>query len=104
MLLCLSSRLGRVLEESVEVAGEVALEAAGGFAARLPFLDPTLDEFDCRGVVSAAGDDDLVKSSVELSVAAAGESVSDCLAGGGGDRGGAAEPCERCFAVDPSGV
>jgi hypothetical protein len=33
MLLCLSSRWWRVLEEPVEVAGEVALEAAGGLAA-----------------------------------------------------------------------
>ena len=38
MLLCLSSRRWRVFEESVEVAGEVALEAAGCFASGLAFL------------------------------------------------------------------
>jgi hypothetical protein len=32
-----------VLEESVEVGGEVALETAGGLAAALSFSDSTLD-------------------------------------------------------------
>ena len=41
MLLCLSSRQWWVLGEPVEVAGEVALKAAGGFAAGLAFLDLT---------------------------------------------------------------
>src|SRR5207237_7549147 len=60
MLLCLSSRRWRVFEESVEVAGEVALEAAGGFAAALSFADSLLDVVDCRLVDSASGEDDLV--------------------------------------------
>jgi hypothetical protein len=53
-----------VLEEPVEVAGEVALEAAGGLAAALPFLDPALDVVDGRSVRSASGNDDLVEGSV----------------------------------------
>jgi hypothetical protein len=51
MLLCLSSRQWRsVFEEPVEVAGEVALEAAGCFAVALAFLDATVDVGDRRGV------------------------------------------------------
>ena len=76
---------------SVEVAGEVALEAAGGFAAALSFADSPLDVVDCRLVDSASGEDDLVEGPVELSVAAAVEPVADRLAGRGGDRGGAGE-------------
>ena len=94
MLLCLSSRRWWVLEESVEVAGEVALEAAGGLAAALSFLDSALDVVDGWSVHSASGEDDLVEGAVELSVAAAVEPVADRLAGGGRDRGGAGEPGE----------
>src|SRR6478735_7341936 len=94
MLLCLSSRQRRVFEESVEVAGEVALEAAGGFAAALSFSDSTLDVVDGRSVCSASGDDDLVECAVELPVAAAVEPVADRLPGRGRDWGGAGEPGE----------
>src|SRR5438477_9536471 len=88
MLLCLSSRQRRVFEESVEVAGEVAFEAAGGLAAALCFAGSTFDVVDGRSVCSASGEDDLVACSVELSVAVAVESVADRLAGRGGDWGG----------------
>jgi hypothetical protein len=64
MLLCLSSRRRRVFQEPVEASGEVALEAAGGLAAALPFLDPALDVVDGRSVRSASGNDDLVEGSV----------------------------------------
>jgi hypothetical protein len=104
MLLCLSSRRWRVLEESVEVAGEVALEAAGGLAAALPFLDPALDVVDGRSVHSPSGDDNLMERAVELSVAAAVEPVADRLAGGGGDRGGAGEPGEGGLADQAAAV
>jgi hypothetical protein len=51
MLLCLSSREWRsVLEEAVEAAGEVALEAAVCFASGLAFLHPSFDVGDRRGV------------------------------------------------------
>src|SRR5439155_43685 len=50
MLLCLSSSDWRVLEEPVEVAGEVALEAAVCFASGLAFLEASFDVGDRRGV------------------------------------------------------
>ncbi len=51
MLLCLSSRQWRsVFEESVEVAGEVAFEAAVGFASGLALLEVSLDVGDRGGV------------------------------------------------------
>ena len=104
MLLCLSSRSRRVLEEPVEVAGEVALEATGCFASGLPFLGSPVDVVDCRLVPAASGDDDLVEGAVEFAVAASVEAVADGLAGGGGDRCGAGEARERCFASETSGV
>jgi hypothetical protein len=104
MLLCLSSRRWWVLEESVEVAREVALEAAGGLAAALSFADATLDVVDGRSVHSASGEDDLVECAVELSVAAAVESVADRLARRGWDRGGAGEPGEGGLAVEAASV
>jgi hypothetical protein len=104
MLLCSSSRRWRVFEESVEVAGEVALEAAGGLAAALSFSDSTLDVVDRRLVGSASGEDDLVEGPVELSVAAAVEPVADRLAGGGRDRGGAGEPGEGGLADETAAV
>src|SRR5262249_53377746 len=91
MLLCLSSRCRWVLEESVELAGEVAFEAAGCLAAALSFADATLDVVDGRWVDSASGEDDLVECAVELSVAAAVESVAERLARRGWDGGGAGE-------------
>src|SRR6266545_3610242 len=80
MLLCLSSRRGRVFEEPVEVSGEVAFEAAGGLAAAFPFLGSAFDVVDGRSVRAASSNDDLVECSVELSVAAAVEPVADRLA------------------------
>jgi hypothetical protein len=93
-----------VLEESVEVAGEVALEAAGGLAAALSLADATLDVVDCRSVCSASGEDDLVECAVELSVAAAVESVADRLARRGGDWRGAGEPGESGLADEAAAV
>jgi len=80
MLLCLSSvRWGSVLEEPVEAAGEVAFEAAVCFAAGLAFADAPFDVGDRGGVCAASGDEDLLQGPVELSVAAAVESVADRL-------------------------
>ena len=100
----MSSRRWWVLEESLEVAGAVAVEAAGGLAAALSFLDSTLDVVDGRSVHSASGEDDLVESAVELPVAAAVEPVADPLARGGGDRGGAGEPGEGGLADETAAV
>src|SRR5215217_4783144 len=104
MLLCLSTRRRRVFEESVEVSGEVAFEAAGGLAGAFAFLDSTLDVVDGRSVRAASGDSDLVERSVELSVACAVEPVADRLAGRGRDRGGAGEPGEGGLADDAAAV
>jgi len=93
-----------VLEESVEVAGEVALEAAGGLAAALSFSKAALDVVDGRSVHSASGEDDLVESAVELPVTAAVEPVADPLARGGGDWGGAGEPGEGGLAGEAAAV
>src|SRR2546430_12280198 len=102
MLLCLSSRRWRsVFEEPVELAGEVALEAAGCFASCLAFLEASFDVGDRGGVGAFAGDEDRVECAVEFAVAAAVEPVADRLAGGGGDRRCAGEPCEGCFGGDP---
>jgi hypothetical protein len=64
MLLCLSSHRGRVFEEAVEVAGEVALEAAVPFAPRLALLESAFEVGDRRGVRPSSGDQDEVERSV----------------------------------------
>ena len=100
MLLSLSSGCWGVLEESVEVAGEVALEAAAGFSAGLAFGDAALEVGLGTGVVLATDDDDLVEGPVELTVAAAAEPVSVLvLTRGGFDRCDSAEPGEGGFAA-----
>jgi hypothetical protein len=104
MLLCLSSCCWWALEESVEPAGEVALEAAGRFAAALTFADSAFDVVDGRSVDSASREDDLVQGAVELPVATAVESVADRLARRGGNRGGAGEPGEGGFADEAAWV
>jgi len=105
MLLCLSSRQRcSVFEWPVEVAGEVALEAAGRFASAFAFLDATVDVGDRGGVCAVSGDGDHVECPVESAVAAAVEAVADCLAGGGGDGGAAGEAREGGLACDPAWV
>jgi len=80
MLLCLSSLQRRsVFEEPVEATGEVALETADRFASTLAFLDATVDVGDRLRVCSTSGDEDHVQGSVEPAIAAAVESVADCL-------------------------
>ena len=105
MLLCLSSGGSRsVFEEPVEVAGEVALEAAGSFATALPFLAAAFDVGDRVGVCAAAGDDDHVQRPVELPVAATVEPVTGRLARRGRDRRTAGESCEGGFRAHASVV
>jgi hypothetical protein len=58
-----------VFEQAVEVAGEVAFEAAGRIVAGLPFSDSPVDVVDRRLVRASPGDDDLVECAVELAVA-----------------------------------
>jgi hypothetical protein len=66
-----------VFEEAVEAAGEVALEAAGCFAAGFAFADSALDVVDRRCMCSFPCEQDQVECSVELAVAAAIEAVAD---------------------------
>jgi hypothetical protein len=80
MLLCSSTGQRRVLEKAVEAGGEIALEAAGCFAAGLAFADSALDVADRGSVRSFSCEQDEVKCSVEFAVAAAIE-VADRLPG-----------------------
>ena len=76
------------------MAGEVALEAADGFAGGLAFGAAAGDVVRVCGVAAGAGDDDAVKRGVDLAVAALVEALSLGVAGAGGDRrdaGGAGE-------------
>ena len=57
------------------MAGEVALEEAGGFAVGFAFGDAAGDVVLGCWVVLAAVEDDGVEGAVELAVAAAAESV-----------------------------
>jgi hypothetical protein len=86
------------------VAGEVALEQAGGVAAALAFGDASGDVLASRRVVLAAVEDDRVEGAVELAVAAAAEAVAAGEAAGGGQWCDAGEPSEAGFGVDPVAV
>src|SRR3954454_4402107 len=79
-LLCLSSLAGDAVEASVELAGGVALEAAGCFAGCLALGDAAFDVGDRGGVLALApAEHDRVEGAVQLAVAAAVEAVADCL-------------------------
>ena len=78
------------------MAGEVALEQAGGVAAALAFGDAAGDVVLGGGVVLAAVEDDGVEGAVELAVAAAAEAVADRLTARGGDG---ATPARRAKAA-----
>jgi hypothetical protein len=88
----------------VEVAGEVALEQAGGVAAGLAFGDPSGDVVRGRCVVLATVQDDRVKCAVELPVAAAAQSVRLCLPARGGERGDAGETGKAGFGAEAAVV
>src|SRR5262245_42090757 len=91
-------------EQTEEVAGEVALEAADRLAHALALAGLALDVADRRRVVLAAADDDRVQRAVELPVAAGIEPVAEDPAGGGGDRRGAGEAGERGFRAEAAAV
>ena len=104
MLLCLSSVDFGLLEEAVDLAGDVAFEAAlgfsGGFALGGSFGDVGLGVW----AVAAAGDGDGVQRAVELAVAAAVEAVAGVLRGGRFEWGDAGEAGECCFVAAAAGV
>ena len=100
-LLCLSRAGCDAVEAAVEVAGGVALEAAGCFARGFAFGDPSFDIGDRGGVLALpAAEHDCVEGAVELAVSASVEPVADRLARGGRDRGDASDAGEGCFASD----
>jgi hypothetical protein len=86
-----------LFEESVEVAGEVALQRAGCVAGWFAFAEAAGDVVAGCWVVLAAVGDDGVEGAVELAVAAAAEPVSLCVAAGGGDGCDAGEAGEAGF-------
>ena len=64
------------MEESPDVAGEVALEAADRFAGALAFAAASGEVVARLCVAAGAGDDDAVKRGVDLTVAALVEALS----------------------------
>ena len=93
MLLCLSSRQWcSVFEESVEAAGEVALEAAVCLASGLALLQTPFDVGDRGGMCAFPGDEDHVQGVVEFAVACApfpGPVLTGSWVGVPGSLGGA---------------
>ena len=68
------------MQESPDVADDVALEAADGFAGALAFGAAPGDVVLGLGVAAGAGDGDAVQGGIDLAVAAAIEPVSLRLA------------------------
>jgi hypothetical protein len=64
---------------AVELAGEVALQAALDLSGGLTFSGSAVRVCASRVVVFETREDDRVQRSVELTVAAAVEAVADCL-------------------------
>src|SRR5450755_1646061 len=84
--------VGEVVAEGVEdLAGDVAFEAAHDFALGLAFGGAAFDVGAGSVAVAQPADGDEVERSVGLAVAAVVEAVAGGLAGGRGDRAGAAE-------------
>src|SRR5664280_2734035 len=110
MLLCSSSRGRKIVravptggggvELVVDLAGEVALEAAQDLLGGLAFGEPALHVGLGRLVVAQSGDHGPMQGGIGLPVAAAVEPVPGGLARGGRDRVGAAQRGETGLAVD----
>jgi hypothetical protein len=86
-----------VVWEVVDVSGDVAFEAADRFGFGFAFWLLVVDVGAGGGVRGDSAERDDVDRAVELSVAAAVQSVAGCFAGVGGDRRGAGVPGEACF-------
>src|SRR5450432_1676898 len=99
-LLCLSS----LAEGAVEVAGEVALDAAADLFIGPALGAAALDVGQGRRVIAHAGDGDDVQGAVELAVAEAVEAVAVGPAGRYRDGSSTGQHRECCFAADPPGV
>src|SRR6266496_1561519 len=91
-------------ERGVDLAADVAFEAALDLAFALALAGAAVDVGPGRLVVAHADEDDAVECGVGLAVAAPVEPVAVCLARGGVDRGGAAEHREGGLGAEPFGV
>src|SRR3954447_24252387 len=88
----------------VELAGDVALEAADGFGFGLAFGAAPLEIATSRGIVGEAGDHDAPEGAVGLTVAAAAESMPLLFAARRIEWRGSTESGEGSVVVDPTGV
>src|SRR4029453_15373482 len=79
------------LEESVELAGDVADQASSDLAVGLALSPPSFRVGAGGRVVAQPSQDDHVEGLVELAVPGAVEAHPDGLAAGGGDRGGTSQ-------------
>ena len=79
----------------VDLAGDVALEAAHDFALGLAFGGAAFDVGAGALAVAQAADGDQVQRAVGLAVTAVVEAMAGRLAGGGRDRARAAEQRRR---------
>src|SRR6266516_4801264 len=91
-------------EGVVDLAGDVALEAADDLFLAEAFGDAALGVGAGASAVAQPADSDQVEGTVGLAIAAAVEPVSGGAAGGGGDRAGAAEVGEGGLAAQPFDV
>src|SRR5215218_634505 len=85
------SKRGLGFEESVELAGDVADQAASDLAVGLALSPSPLGIGAGGRVIAQPGQDDQVQGLVEVAIARAVESNPDPLARGGWDRGGVAQ-------------
>ena len=88
----------------VDLAGDVALDAADGFASGAALGGAPVEVVAGALFAACAGQGDAVEGGVGAAVAAAVESVPSGFAGGCLDRADAAEGGEGGFAVQPVGV
>src|SRR6266498_4636484 len=104
-LLCRRRReveVGEVGTEGVvELAGDVALEAADDLGFGQALGGATVGVGAGASAVAEAADGDQVECAVGVAVAAAVEPVSARASGGGGDRAGAAEAGEGAVVGEP---
>ena len=79
----MSSRADAPLELSVEIAGQVALQAANRLPLAPALAEPALDVGDRRRVDLAPAENDRVQGTVQLAIATRVEAVVDELPRGG---------------------
>jgi len=96
--------VARGLEGVVELAGDVALEAADDLGLGQAFGGATGGVGAGAWVVAQASEDDHVEGVVGGAIAAAVEAVAVGPSAASGDGGHAAQVRERCLGVQPLGV